>query len=288
MSKVVESMASRLGVKRFMTSPFHPQANGCVERCNRTIAQDLACFVSTGHEDWDQHVSLACFRYNTGINDATGLSPFRAMFGVDAFEACGEAELGRVAGEAEDLGGRLADLHRQLVRKAEKERRRASNLYDKYVEEARFSIGARVLLWSPEHTNKEESKIVPSWLGPYTVEEKLSPVGFLLRSEAGGRTARVHVNRMRNIGMYARETGDPKDGVFPDSLRLLAKICGVKEIEGLTETQRWFKVQLRGRQSPSWTNEEELPEVVVRMFDDGKESRRSLGRYGEWTEQVYG
>ena len=87
---VVSSMAKQLGKKRVKTSPFHPQANRCVERWNRTLAQDLACFVCTGQEDWDLHVSLACLRYNTGVHEATNVLPFEAMFGFEAFMAWGK------------------------------------------------------------------------------------------------------------------------------------------------------------------------------------------------------
>lgn len=56
--KAVSNMAEQLGEKRVKTSPFHPEANGFVERWNRTLAQELACFVCIGQDDWDLHISL--------------------------------------------------------------------------------------------------------------------------------------------------------------------------------------------------------------------------------------
>lgn len=73
--KVLSGMAEALGVRRVTTSAFHHQTNGCVERFNRTLARDLACFGSTGQDDWGNHVSLACCRYNSCTNAATGVSP---------------------------------------------------------------------------------------------------------------------------------------------------------------------------------------------------------------------
>lgn len=60
MGKIVEHLTNELGVGRTQTYPLHPQANGTVERWNRTLARDLACFVATGEDDWDEHVALAC------------------------------------------------------------------------------------------------------------------------------------------------------------------------------------------------------------------------------------
>ena len=41
--RVVERMADQLGVRRVVTSAFHPQANECMELFNRTLVQDLSC-----------------------------------------------------------------------------------------------------------------------------------------------------------------------------------------------------------------------------------------------------
>ncbi len=45
---VVDELTAELGIRRMVTYPFHPQANGAVERWNRTVARDIASFVSTG------------------------------------------------------------------------------------------------------------------------------------------------------------------------------------------------------------------------------------------------
>lgn len=85
--KVVSNMTGQLGTKLVTTSPFHPQANGCVERWNTTPAQGLPYFVCTGPDDCDLHVSFACLRYNTEVHETTQMSPFEASIGIEAFMA---------------------------------------------------------------------------------------------------------------------------------------------------------------------------------------------------------
>jgi hypothetical protein len=65
-----------------------------VERFNATLCRDLAKFM-THEEDWDRHLAFAVFRYNASYNEATGVPPFLALFGVDLFEfdACLGLEL---------------------------------------------------------------------------------------------------------------------------------------------------------------------------------------------------
>eukprot|EP00171_Calliarthron_tuberculosum_P002219 IDg2219t1 len=273
--EVMQNLTAMLGIKHLKVYPLHPQANGTVERWNRTLTRDIASFMSTGLSDWDEHVALACFRYNTGTCEATDMTPYKAMFGVDAFEAWNELELDGEEGEPVILSHKLSRLHKHLVNNALRSRLRAAKYYDKTLKETEYKVGDRVLLWSTELAKREGNKGFKPWIGPYTVISQLGRVGYELKSEVGDRTARVHANRLRRIDDEARETGNPEDGVFPDCMRLLKKIAGSEtRINAATgQEERWFKVQIGGRKSSRWTKEVDLPEVVVKMFDDGVQSR---------------
>ncbi len=267
--KIVEEMSGMLGIGRLRTYPLHPQANGTVERWNRTVGRDLASFVCTGAVDWDDHVALACFRYNSSVCEATGMTPFKAMFGTDAFEAWGELDAERHAGEPGCLAKGLSRLHKVLVGNARKARGRAASHYDKALQETKYNPGDRVLLWPPEINSQEGKKVIKPWIGPYVVVAPLGRVCYELRSEVGDRRARVHANRLRKINDAVVESGEPRDGVFPDSLRMLGKIRGAKEspCPETGELIRWFRVQVGGRRSRRWTKEIDLPEVVVKLYD---------------------
>lgn len=65
-------------------------------------------------------------------------------------------------------------------------------------------------------------------LGPSVQDcREVGRVGYLLETEVGDKVAPVHANRIRRIPDGLIESGDPKDGVFPDSLRMLQKIRGM-------------------------------------------------------------
>lgn len=76
-----------LGIKQEAVGLLHAQANGVVERWNCMHARHISSFMSCGPDDLDEHVTSACFCYNISLCETTGMTPFEAMFEVDAFEA---------------------------------------------------------------------------------------------------------------------------------------------------------------------------------------------------------
>lgn len=187
------------------------------------------------------------------------------------FEAWGEVDRACFDDEPESLAQRLALLHRQLLSKGKVSRSRAKTQYDRRVNPELYEVGDRVLLWSIKLNKEEGKKIVKPWIGPYTVKEKIGRVGYELKSEIGYKTVRVHAIRLRKIPPGVIETGEPEDGLFPDSLRILGRISGtqVRKNKATRQDERHFKVRISGSRSSCWTPESDLPTTVVKLFDIG-------------------
>ena len=75
-SKLLMSTSQELGVKNVFTSAYHPQANGQVERYNRTLAAMLRCFVDENPTDWDLYADALTYAYNCSVHRSTGARPF--------------------------------------------------------------------------------------------------------------------------------------------------------------------------------------------------------------------
>ena len=56
-----------LGISHRLTSCYHLQANGLVERFNQTLIHSLNKVIAGDKESWDEHISEIVYAYNTAI-----------------------------------------------------------------------------------------------------------------------------------------------------------------------------------------------------------------------------
>ena len=94
-------------------------------------------------------------------------------------------------------------------------------------------------------------------------------MGYVLQAEQSAEVARVHVNRLRRFEEHFKELGTPQGGVFPDSRRLYLLLTGDRIVDGKKE----FNITSVGRRGFVWKPEEELPQIVIKLYDLAKEDR---------------
>ncbi|XP_077429679.1 uncharacterized protein LOC144056607 [Vanacampus margaritifer] len=72
-----------IGAKASLTSGYHPEANGQSERLNQQLETGLRCLVSQNPASWSKHLVWVEFAHNSLPTSATGLTPFKCVFGYD-------------------------------------------------------------------------------------------------------------------------------------------------------------------------------------------------------------
>ena len=80
-SKFWSSLCYFLGIKRKLSTAFHPQTDGQTERQNSTMEAYLRAFVNFEQNDWARLLLMAKFAYNNAKNASTGFTTFEFNYG---------------------------------------------------------------------------------------------------------------------------------------------------------------------------------------------------------------
>ena len=64
-----------------LSSSYHPQTNGQIERVNQILKQYLRCSLNYRQDDWIDLLPLAEFTYNNTLHGSTRVTPFFANYG---------------------------------------------------------------------------------------------------------------------------------------------------------------------------------------------------------------
>ncbi len=74
-----QGVCDMLRIAKTYSTAYRPQANGMVERCNRTLLAMLWAVVSEQQDDWDDHLPAVLSAYRSTPHSSRGLSPYRMV-----------------------------------------------------------------------------------------------------------------------------------------------------------------------------------------------------------------
>ena len=80
-SDLFKSLVKRLGITHFHTTPYHPQANGLLERFHRTMKISLK-ILADGHHNWTTILPFVLLGWRNTPSTTTGCAPAEALFGT--------------------------------------------------------------------------------------------------------------------------------------------------------------------------------------------------------------
>jgi len=69
-----------MGTKLLMSTSFHPQTDGAMERANRSIGQMFRALIKPDQKNWVEKSPLIEFVINASIGNAMGLAPFEINY----------------------------------------------------------------------------------------------------------------------------------------------------------------------------------------------------------------
>ena len=208
-----EYLFKRLGTQQVMTTSYHPQCNGLVEKFNQTLSNMLSMYVSANQRDWCGAVHAVTFAYNTSVNATTGYTPFFLVHGREATLPADRSlrvpQLQYPTDEdyLHNLNHNLKEARRVAKINTQKAANRNKQYYDRRHREVRFAPGDFVWVFYPTRIVGKTDRFLHKYHGPMKVVS-VSPngVNYTITGTLRGKhleLEKVHVSRLKPF--YFRE-----------------------------------------------------------------------------------
>ncbi|KAL0153990.1 hypothetical protein M9458_050705, partial [Cirrhinus mrigala] len=223
MSRVFRKVMKELNIKHCISTAYHPQSQGVLERFHQTLKTMIRTYCLQHQKDWDEEIPLLLFAVRNTMQESLGFSPAELVFGhslrgplkvlqeqllsVSQTDASQKNVLDHVSSFRERL-----HLVWQLAQKSlANSQTRMKGRYDKRSVRRSFKVGDQVLVLLPLPGSALQAKFT----GPYVIEAKLSDTDYVVGTPERRRKTRVcHINMLK---LYVSRP-DTKDSAPPSVL----------------------------------------------------------------------
>ena len=169
-----------------------PQADGMVERVNRTLIHVATTMCKGNGRKWAQYIGEIEYALNTRVSSVTGHSPYELVYGrlppgpVYTDDICEDPEEVKEDEQVHMLTRRINVLqqlaHENQMKAAEEQR----SFHDAHAEAHSFKVGEEVWLYKPSTVAKGvTTKLAYKWAGPYIISKVHGPVTYSLMDVNG-------------------------------------------------------------------------------------------------------
>jgi len=116
----------KLGIKRRLSTAFHPQTDGQTQRTNAILEQYLRAYINYQQDNWCSYLPLAEFTYNNGYQETIKNTPFFANYRINPeYEMIGHLIQGKQTKPEE-----MSQLHESLRNEMVAAQLRQKEYYD--------------------------------------------------------------------------------------------------------------------------------------------------------------
>jgi hypothetical protein len=178
---MVELLTKKFEIKHKLSTSYHPQTNGLVERFNKTLCESLAKLQED--KQWDDKIPSVLFAYRNKTHSSTKVKPFYLVYGREANFIGEETQTKERLDEIiEDLPFQRNIAKEEILRSQAKQKK----YYDsKGKRKEEFYIGDKVLRYNATQQNSKSGKLDEKWSGPYLIHEKLLNGAYKMKTLEG-------------------------------------------------------------------------------------------------------
>lgn len=238
-SRVFKEILRDLKIEQKLSSAYHPQSQGCVERLHQTMKNTLRMYCEDMGVDWDEALPLVLFALRDSIQESTGFSPFELVYGHEVngpLRMIKEKWLGRedppsvvkYVSEFKNRLMRAREIAQENLRNSQAEMK---SWYDKKARARMFQPGDKVLVLFPLQGDPFKAR----FSGPWEIEKKVSDENYVVKTPGRRKKNQLcHVNMLKPF--YEREE---KGGEMKEGIKSVCTVNATIEIE-----EKWAEEKL--------------------------------------------
>jgi hypothetical protein len=207
-SNLFQQMCNLLQIDKARSSPGHPQANGVVERFNRTLTSMLTMYCENDQHNWDKYLPQVMMAYRASVHTSTGVSPNMMMLGREVtlpLEAVTSRPVDNSDADTEPGGDDYVCKMREKFQLAHKMARKnlkkhatyRKRHYDLKAKRRSIPIGQPVWLHDPSRKPGVCHKLTSKWKGPYVVVKNIDDIVCLVKKSPKQPAKAFHVDRLK-------------------------------------------------------------------------------------------
>ncbi len=203
MSRNFSKVMRQLEVKHNISSAYHPQSQGGLERFHQTLKSLLRSYCVELDCDWEEGLPWMLLAIREVVQESIGFSPNELVFGhtvrgpiaVLADEWTNFDPPENVLDYVSSFRYRLYETRAIALRKLAKSQGKMQRLFDRKVKSRHFQAGDQVLALLPVLTSPFQARFA----GPYTIAKSLSNNNYLLNTPDRRKKIQVcHVNLLKS------------------------------------------------------------------------------------------
>jgi transposase InsO family protein len=152
LNETIAELANKFLIKHRKTSPYHPRANGQIEKTNGILCKFLTKTTAGSVTDWDDKLWSALWVYRIAYKVTTQFTPFQLVYGQEAILPI-ELELSSLRIAIDNRLGDLESLQAHLLQlEALDEKRCEAYLHTYAMQKCRKSfydskLAPKILKW---------------------------------------------------------------------------------------------------------------------------------------------
>jgi len=210
-SKTFDAVCKQFNIKHTMSSAYHHQTVGKVERFHKFMENSLSTIVKKNQTDWPKLVDSCLFVYRTTFSRAINEIPYFLLYGRDPIlpqdSSLPSFQQFRRQIATSDLDiyktrllGVLKGAYTALDKHKQKYQDSYAVYYNKNRKQIEYTKGEKVRVHFPIAENEDlRYKLGVRWRGPYTIVDKIDNVTYRVKKEEYNRmvTMPVHVHRLK-------------------------------------------------------------------------------------------